>query len=112
MHVEKDKLEGHISEVRPGRKGRYVWLKGGFIWFRDKFTSHVLFALEHYESVTSVGLLLLVRLFMSMRINNDSNLRRWLAQAWEEWGCGAAYALNRSKPTKLLFQITLISVVA
>lgn len=38
------------------------------------FTSHILLALEHNKGVATVGLLLLVRLFVGMRILDDTNL--------------------------------------
>jgi hypothetical protein len=38
------------------------------------FTSHVFLAFENNESITSMGLLLLVRLLVGMGVGNDANL--------------------------------------
>lgn len=59
------KLEGQISGEG---HGECFWkINGGF-------TSHVFLTLKHDESISAMGLLLLVGSFVSMGIRDDSNL--------------------------------------
>jgi hypothetical protein len=41
-----------------------------------EFTSHIFLSLKNDEGVSSMGLLLLVRLLVRVCINNDANLNR------------------------------------
>lgn len=108
VHVlEKGKPEGHISRVCPG-KGIEICTRTGD-W---GFTSHVFFALEDDESISSVGLFLLVGSFVSMGISNNADLCM-LASSLSE--CrqvfGETNAFNGTKATKLALKVSFIGII-
>lgn len=53
-----------------------------------KFTSHVFLSLEYHESVSAMGLLLLVGLLVGMRVCYDSNLEDVSLRLGSRWSCG------------------------
>lgn len=105
-------LRAMISgESEVGHIGSGVVLIGklnGFI------TSHVLFALENDESISAVGLLLLVTLFMGMGIFDNADLEDLSATVGsaQNGQDQKTYALNWTDATKFFLQIFLCGIVA
>lgn len=73
MLLQMGKPEGRIVEVYPPELDlEWSYSIEGLEWF----TSHIFLALKNDKCVTSVWFLLLIRLLVSMSINNNANLEK------------------------------------
>lgn len=79
-------------------------------------TSHVFLTLKYHETISSVGLLLLVRSLVGMVICNDPNLAscQYTCRGLEEYFMSvyATYTFDGPKAAELLFKITLLGIIA